>query len=41
MILIFDKASRRGADNGCQVPVIGAKIYIIKRHSKPYKNIFK
>ena len=26
MILIFDKASRRGADNRCQVPVIGAKI---------------
>ena len=26
MILIFEKASRRGADNRCQVPVIGAKI---------------
>ena len=25
MILIFDKASRRGADNRCQVPVIGSK----------------
>ena len=25
MILIFDKASRRGADNRCQVPVIGTK----------------
>ena len=24
--LIFDKPSRRGADNRCQVPVIGAKI---------------
>ena len=43
MILIFDKASRRGADNRCQVPVIGAKIgkkEIIKWHSKPYENIF-
>ena len=25
MILIFDKASRKGADNRCQVPVIGTK----------------
>ena len=25
MILIFDKPSRRGADNRCQVPVIGTK----------------
>ena len=41
MILIFDKASRRGADNRCQVPVIGAKIKIIKWHSKPHKNIVK
>ena len=26
LILVFDKHSRRGADNRCQVPVIGAKI---------------
>ena len=25
MVLIFDKPSRRGADNRCQVPVIGTK----------------
>ena len=25
MILIFDKPSRRGADNRCQVPVMGTK----------------
>ena len=26
LIMIFDTHSRRGADNRCQVPVIGAKI---------------
>ena len=26
LISIYDKASRRGADNRCLVPVIGAKI---------------
>ena len=36
LILILDKHSRRGADNRCQVPVKGAKIYIVKLHSKPY-----